>query len=49
MNLQVLDALKIDRAFVLGTSQGGWVTVQMALLRPEKVLTLRMPPRLGCC
>ena len=38
MNLQVLDALKIDRAFVLGTSQGGWVTVQMALLRPEKVI-----------
>lgn len=38
MNLQVLDALKIDRVFVLGTSQGGWVTVQMALLRPEKVI-----------
>ena len=37
MNLQVLDAMKIDRAFVLGTSQGGWVTVQMALLRPDKV------------
>lgn len=37
MNLQVLDALGIDRAFVLGTSQGGWITVQMALLRPEKV------------
>lgn len=38
MNLQVLDALGIDRAFILGTSQGGWITVQMALLRPEKVL-----------
>ncbi|KAF7715301.1 Epoxide hydrolase-like protein [Penicillium ucsense] len=37
MNLQVLDALNVDRAFVLGTSQGGWVTVQMALLRPEKI------------
>lgn len=37
MNLQVLDALGIDRAFALGTSQGGWITVQMALLRPEKV------------
>lgn len=37
MNLQVLDALGIERAFVLGTSQGGWVTVQMALLRPETV------------
>ncbi|KAJ5119222.1 hypothetical protein N7448_010928 [Penicillium atrosanguineum] len=38
MNLQVLDALEIDRAFVLGTSQGGWITVQMALLRPEKIV-----------
>jgi pimeloyl-ACP methyl ester carboxylesterase len=37
MNLQVLDALDIEQAFVLGTSQGGWVTVQMALLRPDKV------------
>jgi pimeloyl-ACP methyl ester carboxylesterase len=37
MNLQVLEALQIDRAFVLGTSQGGWVAVQMALLRPDKV------------
>ena len=39
MNLQVLDALNIDRVFVLGTSQGGWVTVQMALLRPEQVVS----------
>ena len=37
MNLQVLDALGIKKAFVLGTSQGGWVTVQMALMRPDKV------------
>lgn len=37
MNLQVLEALGIEKAFVLGTSQGGWVTVMMALLRPEKV------------
>ncbi|CAG7940355.1 unnamed protein product [Penicillium salamii] len=37
MNLQVLDALGIERAFVLGTSQGGWVTVQMALMRPDKI------------
>jgi pimeloyl-ACP methyl ester carboxylesterase len=43
MNLQVLDALGIDRAFVLGTSQGGWITVQMALLRPEKVPRRRYP------
>lgn len=38
MNLQVLDALKITgKIFVLGTSQGGWITVRMALLAPEKV------------
>lgn len=37
MNLQVLDALGIDKTFVLGTSQGGWIAVMMALLRPEKV------------
>ncbi|RJE16639.1 Alpha beta hydrolase, partial [Aspergillus sclerotialis] len=30
MNLQVLDALNIDKAFVLGTSQGGWITTRMA-------------------
>ncbi|KAL4807620.1 Alpha/Beta hydrolase protein [Aspergillus unguis] len=37
MNLQVLEALKINKAFVLGTSQGGWVTVMMALLRPDMI------------
>jgi len=37
MNIQVLDALGIEKAFVLGTSQGGWITVRMALLRPEKI------------
>ena len=37
MNLQVMEALGIQKAFVLGTSQGGWITVRMALLAPEKV------------
>ena len=36
-NLQVLEALGIDEAFVLGTSQGGWVAVRMALLAPDVV------------
>jgi len=36
-NLQVMDALGIDKAFVLGTSQGGWVAARMALLAPERV------------
>jgi len=37
MNIQVLDALDIKKAFVLGTSQGGWITVRMALLAPDKI------------
>jgi pimeloyl-ACP methyl ester carboxylesterase len=38
MNLQVLDKLEIKgKVFVLGTSQGGWQTVRMALLAPERV------------
>lgn len=37
MNLQVMEKLGVKKAFVLGTSQGGWVTVRMALLAPEKV------------
>jgi pimeloyl-ACP methyl ester carboxylesterase len=35
--LQVLDALGIEEAFVLGTSQGGWIAVRMALLAPAVV------------
>ncbi|EXJ55232.1 microsomal epoxide hydrolase [Cladophialophora yegresii CBS 114405] len=38
MNIQVMDALGIKKAFVLGTSQGGWITVRMALLAPEKIV-----------
>ncbi|BCR83040.1 alpha/beta fold hydrolase [Aspergillus chevalieri] len=37
MNLQVLDSLNIEKAFVLGTSQGGWITVRMSLMRPDKI------------
>lgn len=37
MNCQVMEALGINKAFVLGTSQGGWITVRMALLRPDLV------------
>ena len=36
-NLQVLDALGIPEAFVLGTSQGGWVAARMAVLAPGMV------------
>lgn len=42
INLQVLDALEKrgeikGKVFVLGTSQGGWITARMALLAPERV------------
>jgi pimeloyl-ACP methyl ester carboxylesterase len=36
-NLQVLAALGIREAFVLGTSQGGWIATRMALLAPDVV------------
>ncbi|GAB7349157.1 hypothetical protein MBLNU459_g8096t1 [Dothideomycetes sp. NU459] len=38
MNLQVLERLGIHgKLFVLGTSQGGWITTRMALLAPEQI------------
>jgi pimeloyl-ACP methyl ester carboxylesterase len=37
MSLQLLDALKIEKAFASGTSQGGFVAARMALLAPERV------------
>ena len=36
-NLQAMEALGIDEAFVLGTSQGGWIAARMAMLAPDKV------------
>jgi len=45
-NIQVLDALKIPFAFVLGTSQGGWVAARMAMLAPQKIkASSRLEPR----
>ena len=37
MNLEVMTALGIEKAFVLGTSQGGWITARMALIAPEMI------------
>lgn len=37
MNLQVLEGLHVEKAFSMGSSQGGWIAVQMALLEPDKV------------
>ncbi|WP_314035739.1 alpha/beta hydrolase [Dietzia sp. CH92] len=35
--LQVMEALGIDMAFALGTSQGGWIATRMALLDPDAI------------
>lgn len=35
-NLQVLEALGISEAFVLGTSQGGWLAARMACSPPAR-------------
>lgn len=40
MALQVMDKLGVKKAFALGTSQGGWMVVRMALLAPERILGL---------
>lgn len=47
MAVQVLDALNIEKAFALGTSQGGWIVTRMALVAPEKVCKLSL--RRGNC
>ncbi|KAK3312179.1 putative alpha/beta hydrolase [Apodospora peruviana] len=38
--LQAMQALGVDKAFALGTSQGGWIVARMALLAPDKILGL---------
>jgi pimeloyl-ACP methyl ester carboxylesterase len=35
--LDVLDALKLDRADVIGTSMGGWIAAELALRQPQRV------------
>ncbi|CCG81352.1 putative Alpha/beta hydrolase [Taphrina deformans PYCC 5710] len=38
--LELLTMLEVDRFFVLGTSQGGFIALRMALLAPERVTGL---------
>ena len=49
MNLQVMEALGVKKAFVLGTSQGGWITVRMALLAPDRVTRPSYSNHLALC
>ena len=37
MALQVMESLGIKKAFVLGTSQGGWIVARIALLGQVQV------------
>lgn len=37
MILQLLDHLKVEKFFALGTSQGGWIVARLALLAPSRV------------
>lgn len=37
MALQVMDKLGVEKAFAMGTSQGGFIVTRMALLAPERV------------
>ena len=37
MILQLLDHLKVNKFFALGTSQGGWIVTRLALLAPARV------------
>jgi pimeloyl-ACP methyl ester carboxylesterase len=46
MNIQVMEAIGVKKAFVLGTSQGGWITARMALIAPDKVCHALHPSRL---
>ncbi|OTA98538.1 hypothetical protein M426DRAFT_69634 [Hypoxylon sp. CI-4A] len=38
--LQAMQALGVEKAYALGTSQGGWTVVRMALLAPDRILGL---------
>ncbi|KAK7191603.1 hypothetical protein DPSP01_004790 [Paraphaeosphaeria sporulosa] len=38
--LEAMTALGVEKAFLLGTSQGGWMVVRMALLAPSRILGL---------
>ncbi|KAI1324930.1 Alpha/Beta hydrolase protein [Xylariaceae sp. FL0255] len=42
MSIQVLQCLGVEKAFALGTSQGGWIAMRMALLAPKLASSLQI-------
>lgn len=43
----VVDALQLQRPFVLGESMGGWIAAEMAALRPDKIGRLALAAPVG--
>jgi pimeloyl-ACP methyl ester carboxylesterase len=43
----VLDALGIDRPYVVGDSMGGWIAAEMAALRPKEIGRLALAAPIG--
>jgi pimeloyl-ACP methyl ester carboxylesterase len=41
MILQAMDAMGVKKAFLLGTSQGGWIVARVALYAPDRVRSFR--------
>jgi len=46
-SLDVLDALGVQHAAIVGSSMGGWVAATTAILRPERVLALALLGPIG--
>src|SRR5215831_9575223 len=43
----VVEALRLERPFVLGESMGGWIAAEMAALRPKEIGRLALAAPLG--
>jgi pimeloyl-ACP methyl ester carboxylesterase len=48
MILQAMDALGIKKAFLLGISQGGWISTRIALYAPDRASLFSLLVLLNC-
>jgi len=46
MVLQAMDGLGVKKAFLLGTSQGGWIVTRIALYAPDRACLFSLLPQL---